>query len=115
MKLTMPEPVKDPANVPELQAKNAFSLVLGENDNIYWWIGFESPQRTNYSGDGIRKILLQEVEANPQLMVLVKPMEKSRYANLIDILDEISITHITRYAIVEYTEEDEEKLRVGTR
>lgn len=112
--LTMPEPVKDPIQLPLLQAKNAFNVVLAEHNKIYWWIGLDGPAApTNYSKDGIRKILLEESKANPDLMVLVKPMDKSRFENMVDILDEVHIANITRYAIVELTEEDQAK--VGTK
>ena len=110
MPLTMPAPVKDPDRLP-LQAKNAFNVVLAEHNNIYWWIGLEAPAlTTNYSKEGIRKILLEESKANPDLMVLIKPMDKSRYENIVDILDEVAIANITRYAIVEVTQEDEAKI-----
>src|SRR5687768_14203609 len=107
MPLTMPEPAEDPARLPLLKEKNAFSVVLAEHNKIYWWIGLEAPASpTNYSKGGIRKTLLEESKANPDLMVLIKPMDKSRYQNGVDILDEVAIANITRYAIVEFTEED---------
>lgn len=109
--LTMPEPVKDPTQLPLLEAKNAFNVVLAEHNKIYWWIGLDAPALpTNYSKDGIRKILLENSKANPELMVLVKPMDKSRFENMVDILDEVRIANIARYAIVEFTAEDKAKV-----
>jgi biopolymer transport protein ExbD len=109
--LTMPEPVEHPQQLQMLKARNAFSVVLAEHNKIYWWIGLEAPAApTNYSKEGIRKILLEQSAANPDLMVLIKPMEKSRYENMVDILDEVDIADITRYAIVEVTEEDRAKV-----
>ena len=107
MSLTMPEREKDQSKLPELTAENAFNVVLGEGDRIYWWIGFaESAEATNYSKDGLRKILLEKSRANPDLMVLIKPMDKSRYENVVDVLDEVAITDISRYAIVAFQETD---------
>lgn len=109
--LTMPEPVEHPDRQPMLIDKNAFSVVLAEHNEIYWWIGLkESASPTNYSKDGIRKVLLEQSRANPDLMVLIKPMGKSRYENMVDILDEVEITNITRYAIIDLTEEDEARI-----
>lgn len=111
MKLTMPEPVTDSTRLPLLKDKNAFSVVLAEGNKLYWWIGLdESPSSTNYSKDGIRKVLLEQSKSNPDLMVLIKPMEKARYENMVDILDEMEIANITRYAIVDFTETDKEKI-----
>lgn len=112
MPLTMPEPVDDPTKLPELNARNAFSIVLAEDNKIYWWIGLdEEAKLTNYSHKGIRKIILEETRANPDLMLLIKPMAKSTYANVVDMLDEVTITNVSRYAIVKVEEEDREKLR----
>lgn len=37
-------------------------------------------------------------------------MDKSRFENMVDILDEVRIANITRYAIVEFTEADKAKV-----
>ena len=109
--LTMPEPLKNPGLAPELSPKNALTFVLAENNNLYWWGGVDpSAEMTDYSKDGVRKILLERSKANPRLMVLIKPMDKSRYENVVDILDEVEITNIARYAIVDFTEEDLDKI-----
>jgi hypothetical protein len=39
--------------------------------------------------------------------VLIKPSDESRYKNVVDILDEMNITGIKRYAIVDITKVDE--------
>lgn len=43
-------------------------------------------------------------------MVLIKPMAESRYENIVDILDEVEIASISRYAIVKVSEDDKEKV-----
>ena len=111
LRLNMPEPVDDPKDLALLNAENAFSLVLAENDKLYWWIGHDpSAEVTNYSKDGIRRILLEKKESNPLLMVLIKPSDESRFENMVDILDEMEITHMTRYAIVDFTDDDRDRL-----
>lgn len=111
MRLTMPEPVKDPRELPLLRAENAFNLVLAENNKLYWWIGVEaSAELTNYSKDGIRRILLERSLANPHLMVLIKPRDDARFENIVDILDEVEIANITRYAIVDFTDNDRARI-----
>jgi biopolymer transport protein ExbD len=106
--LNMPEPVSDVTQLQPLKAKNAFNLILAPDNKIYWWIGIEGPAaRTNYSKDGLRRILLQESRANPNLMVIIKPMGRSRYENMVDVLDEVNITKISRYAIVDFTADDQ--------
>jgi biopolymer transport protein ExbD len=40
------------------------------------------------------------------LIVLIKPDNKSKYKNLVDILDEMLVTNVARYAIVDVSENE---------
>src|SRR5688500_19919795 len=87
--------------------KDNLILVHSDDKKSFWWIGLEPPvSTTNYSKDGVRKILLEQTRANPKMMVLIKPKDESRYENMVNILDEMDITNTQRYAIVEYTPDD---------
>ena len=108
MKLSMPEKADDAT--PEVNINDALNLVLADNNRIYWWIGpGNEVNLTNYSKTGIRQILLEK-KGNKKLYVLIKPKDDSKYENMVDILDEMEITGIERYAIVEFSEEDKIKL-----
>jgi biopolymer transport protein ExbD len=107
MELTMPDKVKDESEQTKVNENDILNLVLGENDKIYWWIGLTPPATvTNFSNNGVRKILLEQSKANPKLMILIKPQDESKYNNMVDILDEMEITNQKRYAIVDFTPDD---------
>jgi biopolymer transport protein ExbD len=108
MDLEMPD-VKAPVDTrPPVNQKNVLNLVLGKNDKIFWWIGFgPSVATTNYSSTGVRKLLLDQ-KTNPHLVVLIKPQDESRFENIVDILDEISVTATKRYAIVDLNDDDKQ-------
>lgn len=107
MEVNMPDKVDKPEDQTKINEKDILNLVLAENNKIYWWIGLEPPvSTTNYSKDGVRKILLEQTRANPKMMVLIKPKDEARYENMVNILDEMDITNTQRYAIVEYTPDD---------
>jgi hypothetical protein len=42
--------------------------------------------------------------------VIIKPSKNSNYGNLVDILDEIKITGIKSYSIIDYYTPEESKL-----
>lgn len=107
MKVQMPE--KDIVDPPEVPANQVLTFVLGEKDKVYWYQGVDNPkvELTDFSKNGIRKILLEKNTQIKKLVVLIKPSAKSRYINLVDILDEIGITRIQRYFIVKETPEDQ--------
>lgn len=107
MEVTMPDKVDKEEEQTKVNENDILNLVLAENDKIYWWIGLTPPAEvTNYSKDGVRKIIMQHNAANKKLMVLIKPKDESRYNNMVDILDEMEITQTKRYAIVDFTPDD---------
>jgi biopolymer transport protein ExbD len=108
MKIEMPLKTDNPTEVTEISDKQVITLVLGENDNIYWYQGMNDPKVnvTDYSANGIRKILFEKNREIRNMYILIKPSEKSRYKNIVDIFDEIAITEMKRYALVKITDDD---------
>ncbi|MBT1703918.1 ExbD/TolR family protein [Chryseosolibacter indicus] len=103
LQLTMPDK-GDPEPINE---RNILNLALSENNKVYWWMGIDAPvAETNFSKNGVRKVLLEQRSANENLMVLIKPGDDSKYENIVDVLDEMNITNMTRYAIVDFTDHD---------
>lgn len=45
------------------------------------------------------------------LIVLIKPDDKARYKNLVDILDEMLVTNVGRYAIVDLSDSERELIK----
>lgn len=109
MDLTMPDNTGAPSPV---NGKNILNVVLAEGNKLYWWDGLEgNVATTNYSIHGIREVLLSHKRSNSQVMLLIKPSDKSKYENLVDMLDEVTITGIERYAIVDFTVEDAQAIQ----
>jgi biopolymer transport protein ExbD len=108
MEIIMPEKPKDDKEVPLVNEKKVITLVLGENDKIYWYHGVTKPEvgQTTFSKDGVRKVLMEYNAAIRDMLVLIKPTDQSRYKNVVDILDEMSISNIKRYALVDVTSDD---------
>jgi len=109
-------PVKEPTEVPDdqqnaLKASKAFTVIIGEDNKLFWYLGLadapiEGPIGTNYTADGIRKVLLEKNATIKDMVVLIKPMNGAIYKNVVDILDEMNISNIKRYALVEITPEE---------
>lgn len=111
MEITMPEDSKE--EPPKVNEKHVMTLVMGANDRIYWYIGITDPEVkvTNFSNKGIRKLLLEKKRDIPKLIVLIKSADDSKYKNMVDILDEMNINSIQRYAIVDITPVDKELIK----
>src|SRR6267154_4808196 len=111
MEITMPE--EDEKEPPKVNEKHVLTLVMGANDKIYWYIGITDPEVkiTNFANTGIRKLLLEKKRDIPKLIVLIKSLDESKYKNIVDILDEMNINSIQRYAIVDVTPVDKELIK----
>jgi biopolymer transport protein ExbD len=108
MEITMPEKPKPGDEMPEINEKNVLTLVLGEDDKIYYYMGITDPevQVTNFSASGVRKILLAKKAELPKLVVLIKAMNEAKYKNMVDIMDEMNISATQRFALVDITPVD---------
>jgi hypothetical protein len=144
MEITMPEKTDKPSDAPAIAAFRTLNIILAEDNKIYYYIGMADPKKpplptlikTDYSKDGIRKILLEKNKelftkiaeyrekrlkgeitdadsvANRKIrefkkqdrkgpVVLIKAADKVKYKNIVDIVDEMAITNIASYAIVD--------------
>jgi biopolymer transport protein ExbD len=110
LQLGMPEKVSDPIVQPPIDARRVVTVVLGHDDKIHWYVGTasESAEITDFSDRGIRKVLMDKKRSIKNLYVLIKPSDRSQYKNVIDILDEMIITEIKHYAIVELDTQDKQ-------
>jgi biopolymer transport protein ExbD len=115
-------PVKPKDEVPEeeenaLKASKAFNILIDGENRIYWYVGLpheplEPLTKTNFSADGIRKVLLDHNARIQDMVVLIKPTDKANYKNVVDILDEMNISNMKRYALVDITEHDLEEIKL---
>ncbi|CAN5395318.1 biopolymer transporter ExbD [soil metagenome] len=113
MEITMPEKETKDDKPPEINEKNVLTLVLGKDDKIYWYMGITDPvvDKTDFSATGVRKILLEKKAQLPKLVVLIKANDDAKYRNMVDILDEMNISSIQRYALVDITPVDSELVK----
>lgn len=86
------------------------TLVLGSDDKIVWYQGdvnnpLAGPEVIDYSAEGLRAVLLRMKELVPRqaggrdMIVVIRPSDKSVTRNIIDALDEMKIADIQRYMI----------------
>ena len=113
MEITMPEKLKEDDKQTEVNEKKVVTLILGDNDKVYWYHGITDPkvEVTDFSPNGIRKVLLTQNSQIPGMILLIKPSPESRYKNMVDILDEMNITNMQRYALVKITSTDKELVK----
>ncbi|MCB0815578.1 MAG: hypothetical protein KDB87_20730, partial [Flavobacteriales bacterium] len=77
-----------------------------------WYRGVEDVQvnETGYGKDGLRDLLFRLDGEIEDLVLLIKPMRECVYENMVDMLDELQITGMQRYAMVPEEPADRELL-----
>jgi biopolymer transport protein ExbD len=116
MSLGLPDKDDDPTKKTEdmkVDERRTMTVMMGENNKLVYYMGLldtpiAGPKDIAYGKDGIRKELLARKKSVVEItgdkakgiIVIIKPGKKSNYKNLVDILDEMAITGVATYAIV---------------
>lgn len=122
MNLLMPRSDGPPSPLP---ASKALTILLGANNRIAYYEGLgedqAQPPQIKYASfsnaQGIRDIISTKKQqvltrhGKNELMVLIKATTAANYKNVVDIMDEMLINHIDRYAIVDITPAEQEYLK----
>jgi biopolymer transport protein ExbD len=96
---------------PQVKIDRVLTLLLGENNKIYWFTADNKPQITDFSPVGLRKVLLENNTNIKNMVILIKPSKESVYRNVIDILDEMTITEMKHYYLVPFTDNDAQQIK----
>ena len=119
MDLAMPDKEKQDQQELTIADNRTMTILLGADNRLEWYMGLVDkpltpPQVDNYGRNGIRKAMVENAkkviaatgDPSKGLIVLIKPSDQSNYRNFVDILDEMKVSNIDRYAIVEISDPD---------
>lgn len=115
MTLNVPDKTKTEETEP-IRASNVMTIFLGKDNKAHYIFGkaaSEDPEiKTVGFGYDLRKAILEEGRKVPadKFVVVIKPTKESTYRNLVDIMDEMAITKMKRYALVDELMPDEKTL-----
>lgn len=93
-------------------ASNTLSLLAGSANKVYAYSGFWQPGKVKQTGYDVhkgvgaiiraKKAQLQQAGTDAdELLLIIKPSAGASYQNVVDLLDEVMINNVKRYAIVE--------------
>jgi len=113
----------------KVDENRTMTVLLGDNNKLVFYMGLLStplagPKDLTFGKDGIRQELLKRkkevlaystAKGKPEqgMIVIIKPSKKSNYKNVIDILDEMAISDVPTYTIVNDFSPEETKLLEG--
>ena len=128
MEINMPYKDQKIDDQTKVKESEALTILLSKNHRVYYYEGIGSdpnnPPKVEVAyfkpKGGIRDIILGKEQKVAQLKasgalgpkdettILIKPDSTSTYADLVGILDEMSIDEVKTYAIVDITQQDRE-------
>lgn len=108
------ETVMPAEGVKDLACSKIMQVYLGEANKVYWFPSCEPAliTTTDYSPSGIREAVFKMQAEVEDLIISIKASDRSRFENMVDILDEMKITGARKYAISEMTPADNEILSI---
>jgi biopolymer transport protein ExbD len=127
MSLGLPD--KDPdvksADI-KVDENRTMTVMLGDNNKMVYYMGLlatpiAGPKEITFGKNGLRDELLKRKKSvlaytgnkDKGMIVIIKPSKKSNYKNVIDILDEMAISDVPTYTIVNDFSPEELKLLEG--
>lgn len=115
MDLIMPRTDGEPQPLAE---SKALTVLLGAHDKLMYYEGLtENPDVKTADYNRIRDIIIEKkkdvvsTSGKNDLMVLIKADDGANYRNVVDIMDEMLINHVARYAMVDITDAEKAFLK----
>jgi biopolymer transport protein ExbD len=109
MKLFLPKDTEKPEEQNKVKASGALTIMLGKNDRVYYYEGELAPDASNFKSSNFKdireEIINKKKSTNPEdFVVVIKPGPESTYKNTVDMLDEMTINDVKRYAMVDISD-----------
>jgi len=116
MRLFLPKDTDKPEEQNKVKASGALTLLLGQNDVVYYYEGELAPDASNFKTTTFKEvrdvIINKKKSTDPQdFVVVIKPNAESTYKNAIDALDEMTINDVKRYALVDISPVEDQLIK----
>ena len=90
----------------EVAESNLMTLRVTGPGNIFWSMGIESPKRI--ANEELRAFLRERLMSNPKLIVVLKIDREGKYNTMVNLIDELNLSQITRFSLAPMLEKDKE-------
>lgn len=109
MKLFLPKDTDKPEEQNKAKESGALTLLLGKDHTVYFYEGTLDPSASNLKNTTMKKVRAEIISkkrstAKEDLVIVIKPGNESTYKDVVDILDEMTINDIARYALVDISD-----------
>ena len=102
MKINLPKDVKTEEQN-KVKASAVLTIMLAKNDQIYYYEGDDPVKMQSANFKTIRDVILDKKHRTDtaDFVIVLKPSKDCTYKNTVNILDEMTIDGVKRYALVD--------------
>lgn len=132
MDLIMPKDTEKEEEQNKVKESTALTVLLGKKDQVYYYEGLAQDPNASSNPDffkassfananGIRDVIIKKrdevarmrnAKGEPEdVVVIIKADDGSTYKNFVDLLDEMAINRIQRYATVDISDQDKQWIK----
>lgn len=115
-------PDKKDTTKTKVDKRTVITIIVGNDNKLFYYKGLPDSanamniQNTDFSTNGIRRLLI-DFDSTVRIyqrnlypdkppkgaVVLIKPLPTSKYSSLVSLIDEMKITHVGTYALMDIT------------
>lgn len=108
LKLNLPKDTEKPDEQNKLKESAALTVMPSKANYVYYYEGLDPSKLQQTTFKGVRDIILDKKRrTDPKdFMVIIKPTQDATYKNTVDMLDEMTIDDVKRYALVDITPDE---------
>jgi len=140
LNLNMPKDTKNEEELNKAKESGALTIMLGKNNGVYYYEGQLAPDGSNFKTANFATIRDEIINKKKDVIkthvhdsncpkiwaenkgdknscldrdfvVVIKPGEDATYRNTVDILDEMTINNVKRYAMIDITPQELEVVK----
>lgn len=113
MRLNLPKDTDKPEDQNKAKESGALTLMLSKDRAVYYYEGILKTDGSNFKTtnfQGLRQVILDKKRnTNPDdLVIVIKPDPQSSFRDVVDVLDEMTINVVERYAMVDIAESEQQ-------
>lgn len=109
MRIFLPKDTEKPEDQNKIKESGALTIMMSKNNSVFYYEGTLLPDGSNFKSTNykdIRNIIIDKKRSTnaEDFVVVIKPGPESVYKNTVDMLDEMTINVVKRYAMVDISE-----------
>lgn len=116
MKLNLPKDTDKEEDQNKAKESGALTLMLGRDRSVYYYEGILQPDGSNLKTTnfkGLRDVIINKKKSTnaSDLVIVIKPNPDATFKDVVDVLDEMNINVIKRYAMVDISDSEMQFIR----